>query len=108
MRAEGHPLVPVLLLAGDTHGPVVGARRQDDAAGTQRPASLDVDYDQSVLARRMQTGSLIIPLKALVINLFSLAAALGATTWLFEGGHLGLPQTPGLETAERQARRRPE
>lgn len=46
----------------------------------------------------LMTGSLIIPLKALVINLFSLAAALGATTWLFEGGHLGLPQTPGLET----------
>ena len=58
MRAEGHTLVPVLLLAGDTHGPVVGARRQDDAAGTQRSAALDVDCDQSVLARRVQRRGL--------------------------------------------------
>ena len=46
----------------------------------------------------LMTGSLMIPLKALTINVFSLAAALGATVWLFEGGHLGMPQTPGLET----------
>ena len=46
----------------------------------------------------LMTGSLMIPLKALIINVFSLAAALGATVWLFEGGHLGMPQTPGLET----------
>ena len=44
------------------------------------------------------TGSLVVPLKALVINGFSLVASLGATAWLFEGGHLGLPRTPGLET----------
>ena len=44
------------------------------------------------------TGSLIVPLKALVINGFSLVASLGATAWLFEGGHLGLPRTPGLQT----------
>ena len=44
------------------------------------------------------TGSLVVPLKALVINGFSLVASLGATAWLFEGGHLGLPRTPGLQT----------
>ena len=44
------------------------------------------------------TGSLVVPLKALVINGFSLVASLGATAWLFEGGHLGLPRTSGLET----------
>ena len=44
------------------------------------------------------TGSLVLPLKALVINSFSLVASLGATSWFFEGGHLGLPQTPGLQT----------
>ncbi|RLP12712.1 MMPL family transporter [Propionibacterium australiense] len=44
------------------------------------------------------TGSLIIPLKALIINTFSLVASLGATAWLFQGGHLGLPQTAGMQT----------
>ncbi|PHP52771.1 MMPL family transporter [Actinomyces ruminis] len=44
------------------------------------------------------TGSLVVPLKALLINSASLIAALGATSWLFEHGRLGLPQTPGLQT----------
>ena len=44
------------------------------------------------------TGSLVVPLKALLINGFSLIASLGVTSWLFEHGHLGLPQTPGLQT----------
>lgn len=34
------------------------------------------------------TGSLLIPLKALVLNLLSLSAALGALVWVFQGGHL--------------------
>ena len=44
------------------------------------------------------TGSLVVPLKALIINSLSLIASLGITSWLFEHGHLGLPQTPGLQT----------
>ena len=44
------------------------------------------------------SGSLIVPLKALIVNAFSILTALGATSWLFQGGHLGLPKTPGLET----------
>lgn len=46
----------------------------------------------------LMTGSLIVPLKALLINSLSLVASLGVTAWLFEGGHLGLPQVNGLET----------
>lgn len=34
------------------------------------------------------TGSVLIPLKALALNLLSLAAALGALVWVFQGGHL--------------------
>lgn len=44
------------------------------------------------------TGSIVSPLKALVINTLSLVASLGVTVLLFENGLLGLPQTPGLET----------
>ncbi|MGC0142517.1 MMPL family transporter [Pseudactinotalea sp. Z1732] len=36
----------------------------------------------------LMTGSLLIPAKALVVNLLSLAASLGITTWIFAEGHL--------------------
>lgn len=41
------------------------------------------------------TGSVAIPLKALVLNLLSLTAAFGAMVWIFQEGHLGaLGTTP--------------
>ena len=35
------------------------------------------------------TGSVMIPLKALVLNMLSLSAAFGAMVWIFQDGHLG-------------------
>ena len=35
------------------------------------------------------TGSVMIPLKALVLNVLSLTAAFGAMVWIFQDGHLG-------------------
>lgn len=35
------------------------------------------------------TGSVMIPLKALVLNVLSLSAAFGAMVWIFQEGHLG-------------------
>ena len=35
------------------------------------------------------TGSVMIPLKALVLNVLSLSAAFGAMVWVFQNGHLG-------------------
>jgi RND superfamily putative drug exporter len=41
------------------------------------------------------TGSVILPLKALVLNVLSLTAAFGALVWIFQDGHLGaLGTTP--------------
>jgi RND superfamily putative drug exporter len=41
------------------------------------------------------SGSLILPLKALVLNVLSLTAAFGALVWIFQDGHLGaLGTTP--------------
>lgn len=41
------------------------------------------------------TGSVMIPLKALVLNVLSLSAAFGAMVWIFQDGHLGgLGTTP--------------
>ena len=35
------------------------------------------------------TGSVMIPLKAMVLNVLSLTAAFGAMVWIFQNGHLG-------------------
>jgi len=41
------------------------------------------------------SGSVILPLKALVLNVLSLTAAFGALVWIFQDGHLGaLGTTP--------------
>src|SRR5690625_7137472 len=50
----------------------------------------------------LMTGSVILPFKALIINVFSLAAALGILVWGFQDGHLegllGFTSTGGIET----------
>lgn len=37
----------------------------------------------------LYTGSVLIPIKAVVLNLLSLSATLGLLVWTFQGGHLG-------------------
>ena len=37
----------------------------------------------------MLTGSIVVPVKALVLNVFSLSATFGALVWVFQEGHLG-------------------
>jgi len=46
------------------------------------------------------TGSLILPLKALVLNVLSLSAAFGALVWIFQEGHLGALGTTPTGTLE--------
>ena len=46
----------------------------------------------------LMTGSVIVPIKALIINSLSILAALGATTAVFQYGWFGVPKTAGLET----------
>jgi RND superfamily putative drug exporter len=50
----------------------------------------------------LMTGSVVLPVKALVINVLSLGAALGVATWVFQQGHfenlLGFTSTGALES----------
>lgn len=50
----------------------------------------------------LMTGSVLVPLKALIINVVSLTASLGVTTWIFQFGHLegllGFTSVGGLES----------
>ena len=49
----------------------------------------------------LMTGSVVIPVKALIMNVLSLGAALGVTVWIFEEGHLegllGFTSTGAIE-----------
>jgi len=50
----------------------------------------------------LMTGSLLVPIKTLIINALSLAGALGVLSWIFTEGHLegllGFTSTGGVET----------
>lgn len=46
------------------------------------------------------TGSLVLPLKALVLNMLSLSAAFGALVWIFQEGHLDAFGTTPTGTLE--------
>jgi RND superfamily putative drug exporter len=74
------------------------------AVGVTGAAAFLVDYRDSLLARLpwalgliglatlvllfAMTGSLVVPLKAIVMNVLSLGASFGALVWIFQEGHL--------------------
>ncbi len=62
------------------------------------PAAITIVVLAVLILLFAMTGSIVVPLKALVINVFSLLASLGTTWWLFKGGRWGLPQINGLES----------
>src|SRR4029079_11003498 len=50
----------------------------------------------------LMTGSVVVPVKALVMNFLSLGATFGVLVWVFQDGHLvrflGATPSPGLQT----------
>jgi RND superfamily putative drug exporter len=44
------------------------------------------------------TGSVVMPIKALILNMLSLSAAFGAMVWIFQDGHLGALGTTSTGT----------
>ncbi|MCL2471439.1 MAG: MMPL family transporter [Propionibacteriaceae bacterium] len=78
------------------------------------PAALQLDFVDSILARAplalgimalavfilmfLMTGSVIVPIKAIIINSLSLLASLGVTSLIFMNGFLGMPKVQGMET----------
>ena len=78
------------------------------------PAALQYDFIQSIVDRApigitilvlavfllmyLMTGSIIVPLKTMIINALSLVASLGVTSYIFMHGYLGMPKVMGIET----------
>jgi RND superfamily putative drug exporter len=70
--------------------------RDSSAAITSRlPLVLGVIAAITFVLLFLLTGSVVLPLKALLLNVLSLSAAFGALVWIFQDGHLGaLGTTP--------------
>ncbi|MCV6966847.1 MMPL family transporter [Mycobacterium intermedium] len=60
-----------------------------DAIASRLPLVLGLIGGIMFLLLFLLTGSVVMPLKALVLNVLSLTAAFGAMVWIFQDGHLG-------------------
>ena len=73
-----------------------------DALARQAPAALAVIILATFVLLFLLTGSILIPIKALVINVVSLGASLGVLVWVFQDGNgeslLNFKSTGGIET----------
>ena len=71
------------------------SRDNVDAVTARLPLVLAVIGVVTFLLMFLLTGSVVIPVKTLVLNVLSLTAAFGAVVWIFQDGHLGaLGTTP--------------
>jgi RND superfamily putative drug exporter len=76
-------------------GPAQINRDSVDAITKQMPMVLGLIAVITFILLFILTGSVVLPLKALVCNVLSLTAAFGAMVWIFQDGHLGaLGTTP--------------
>lgn len=66
-----------------------------DSMTADAPLALAVVVVAVMVLLFLMTGSLLVPIKALIINSLSLLAALGATSFIFQQG-IGVPVTDGL------------
>ncbi|MCW2667009.1 MAG: putative superfamily drug exporter [Frankiales bacterium] len=91
-RAE--QLVHALREAGTPFGPVAvggqAAQLVDTKAslGSQLPLALGLIATATFVLLFLFTGSVVLPVKAVVLNLLSLSATFGAMVWIFQHGHL--------------------
>jgi RND superfamily putative drug exporter len=113
LRQGTPPQVTVLDVVpeGSSEGPVatrlveqIRALERPVAAGVTGPAAFLVDYRDSLTGRLpaalgliglatfvllfLMTGSVVVPVKAIVMNVLSLGASFGALVWVFQDGHL--------------------
>ncbi|MBK5306394.1 MAG: MMPL family transporter [Frankiaceae bacterium] len=59
-----------------------------NSLGSKLPLALGLIVTATFVLLFLFTGSVVIPLKALVLNMLSLSATFGAMVWVFQEGHL--------------------
>lgn len=70
-------------------GPTARNRDSLHALGAAMPYALGLIALATFVLLFLFTGSILLPLKALVLNTLSLSATFGAMVWIFQEGHLG-------------------
>ncbi|MDR2565041.1 MAG: MMPL family transporter [Bifidobacteriaceae bacterium] len=70
-------------------GPAARLADFEDKLAKGGPVALGIVVAAAFILLFLFTGSILIPLKALITNGLSLLACLGLVTWIFQGGHLG-------------------
>jgi putative drug exporter of the RND superfamily len=85
LHAVAHPGGQRVLMTG-----IAQFSRDSSRAITSRlPLVLSLIASITLLLLFLLTGSVVLPLKALLLNVLSLSAAFGALVWIFQDGHLG-------------------
>ncbi|NIR41667.1 MAG: MMPL family transporter, partial [Actinobacteria bacterium] len=84
LRAIDNPFGTELLVTGTT------ANSMDtvDAVLDRLPLALVIIAIITLIVLFLMTGSILVPLKAVVLNLLSLTATFGALVWIFQDGNL--------------------
>jgi RND superfamily putative drug exporter len=94
LRAVPSPAGEKVQLTG-----VAQINRDSSASITSRlPTVLGIIAVITFVLLFLLTGSVVLPLKALVLNVLSLTAAFGALVWIFQDGHLGALGTTSTGT----------
>lgn len=69
----------------------------NDSLGDGMPAALTIIVITVFVLLFLMTGSLMVPIKAILLNGLSFIASLGLSIWIFENGYFGLQPAAGLE-----------
>ena len=73
-----------------------------DAVAARAPIAVGIVALATVVLMFLMTGSLALPIKALLFNVLSLGASLGILVWIFQEGHLegllGFTSAGGVES----------
>lgn len=69
----------------------------NDSLADGMPAALLIIVIAIFVLLFLMTGSIMVPLKAILLNGLSLVGSLGLSIWIFENGYFGLQASPGLE-----------
>src|SRR6185437_4711067 len=70
-------------------GPTAINKDSLSALGNALPIALALIAIATFIVLFLFTGSIVLPLKALVLNTLSLSATFGAMVWVFQEGHFG-------------------
>ena len=97
---RGMPGVPRVAVGGQT----ASFLDQQESLGAHLPVALAILATATLVILFVMTGSVVLPIKALLMNLLTLSAALGILVWIFQDGHLegllGFSATGALDSTQ--------